>query len=334
MAKKRVLSGVAPSGNLTLGNYIGAISQWVKKQDEGDSENWFFVVDLHAMTVPYDPKVLKEKTIEVSMLYLACGLDPDKSNLFIQSHVPAHTELTWILNCNTPVGWLNQMIQYKEKSKKVGDENVSVGLLDYPVLQAADILLYNTDLVPVGEDQRQHVEIAREIARRFNRLYGNTFKEPKAVNPPQGARIMALDNPEEKMSKSAESKYNYIWLLDTPDDIHLKISKAVTDSGKEIVFDKDRKALFNLLTIYQSVTGVGEQVIEERFDGKGYAEFKKDLADKVVEFVAPIREKYLELEKNYDYVRDVLKRGAAKANEVAGETLKKVRTRAGLIDPM
>ncbi|MFA4931014.1 MAG: tryptophan--tRNA ligase [Patescibacteria group bacterium] len=333
MAKKRVLSGVQPSGNLTIGNYIGAISQWVKKQGEVNTENWFFVVDLHAMTVPYDPETLKKRTLEIIMIYLACGIDPAKSNLFIQSHVPAHTELTWILNCNTPIGWMNQMIQFKEKSRKVGDDNVSVGLMDYPVLQAADILLYNTDEVPVGDDQRQHVEIAREIARRFNRLYGETFKEPKAVNPPSGARIMALDNPAEKMSKSAKSKYNYIWLLDTADDIRAKIGKAVTDSGKEIVFDAKRPALHNLLTIYQNITGEEKQVIEDRFAGKGYAEFKEELAERVVDFINPIREKYGELDKNRDYVIEVLARGAARANEVASMTLAKARKRAGLIEP-
>ncbi len=334
MTKKKILSAVAPSGNITLGNYIGAISQWVQNQENPDSENWFFVVDLHAMTMPYEPRTLREKTLEVAMLYLACGIDPAKSNIFVQSHVPAHAELTWILNCNTPLGWMNQMIQFKEKSKKVGDENVSVGLYDYPVLMAADILLYNIDLVPVGEDQRQHVEIAREIARRFNRLYGNIFVEPEATNPPRGARTMALDDPSVKMSKSAKSKYNYIWLLDKPDDIRLKFSRAVTDSEQSIKFDQTRAGLYNLLNIYQILTGWTEQQIEEKFAGRGYGELKADLAERTIALLQPIQKKYEELDKNRDYVLEVLAHGAAKAALVANETLKKVKKKIGLVEPL
>ena len=263
--KKRVLSGVAPSGNLTIGNYIGAIREWVKQQNEGPNENWFFIADLHALTTPKDPKMVREKSLEMFMLYLACGIDPEKSNIFIQSHVPAHTELAWLLNCVTPFSWMTQMIQYKEKSAKLSQENVSVGLFDYPVLMAADILLYQTDLVPVGDDQSQHVEITREIARKFNRNYGEVFKEPQAFIPPQGARIMALDNPEKKMDKSAKSKYDYIWLLDSPEDIQLKISKAVTDSESSIVFDKERKGLYNLLTIYSCITNWSKEQIEQKY---------------------------------------------------------------------
>jgi len=334
MAKKRVLSAVAPSGNLTIGNYIGAISQWVQAQDNPDTENWYFVVDLHAMTTPYEPKRLHEKSLEVIKLYMACGIDPTKSTLFIQSHVPAHAELTWILNCNTPMGWMKQMIQYKEKSKKVGDENVTVGLFDYPVLMAADILLYQIDLVPVGEDQRQHVEITREIARRFNRTFRPVFKEPEATNPPAGARIMALDDPAVKMSKSAESKYHYIYMLDKPDDIRTKISRAVTDSQDGIAFDENRPGLFNLLTIYQVITQESNDEIEAKFAGGGCAEFKEDLAEQIINFLKPIQEKYAELDKNPDYVNEVISEGAAKAAAVANETLNQAKKAAGLVMPI
>jgi len=334
MAKKRVLSAVAPSGNVTIGNYIGAIAQWVKAQNNPDSENWFFVVDLHAMTTPYQAKTLSEKTREIIKLYLACGIDPTKSTLFIQSHVSAHAELAWILNCNTPMGWMRQMIQYKEKSAKVGDENVTVGLFDYPVLMAADILLYQTDQVPVGEDQRQHVEITREIARRFNRTFSNVFKEPEAINPPSGARIMGLDDPSVKMSKSASSKYHYIWLLDSPDDIRIKISRAVTDSQEGIVFDQNRPGLFNLLTIYQSITGETNNQIETKFSSQGYAEFKEDLAEKIIEFLLPIQNRYKEIDKDNEYINQVIADGAARATAVAQQTLNKVKKAAGLILPV
>ncbi|MFZ5392178.1 MAG: tryptophan--tRNA ligase [Patescibacteria group bacterium] len=332
--KKRVLSGIAPSGNLTIGNYIGAIREWVKQQNEGPNENWFFIADLHALTTPKDPKLVREKSMEMFMLYLACGIDPEKSNIFIQSHIPEHTELCWLLNCVTPFSWMTQMIQYKEKSAKLSQENVSVGLFDYPVLMAADILLYQTDLVPVGDDQTQHVEITREIARKFNRTYGEIFKEPQAFIPPQGARVMALDNPEKKMDKSAKSKYDYIWLLDNPEDIRQKIAKAVTDSGQDIVFDKERKGLYNLLTIYQCITGTGEKVIEKKYQGKGYGDFKNDLAELIIDFLKPIQEKYRELEKNKDYVGLLMAKGAAKAKATAGITLEKAKKNVGLVLPM
>lgn len=332
--KKRVLSGVAPSGNLTIGNYIGAIREWVKQQNEGPNENWFFIADLHALTTPKDPKLVREKTLEMFMLYIACGIDPEKSNIFIQSHVKAHTELCWLLNCVTPFSWMTQMIQYKEKSAKLSQENVSVGLFDYPVLMAADILLYQTDLVPVGDDQSQHVEITREIARKFNRTYGEVFKEPQAFIPPQGARIMALDNPEKKMDKSAKSKYDYIWLLDSPDDIRLKISKAVTDSGQDIVFDKERKGLYNLLTIYRCITGMEEKAIEEKYQGKGYGDFKNDLGELIVDFLKPIQDKYRELENNKEYVKQLMAQGAARAEAAAGVILEKAKKNMGLVLPV
>ena len=332
--KKRVLSGVAPSGNLTIGNYIGAIREWVKQQNEGPNENWFFIADLHALTTPKDPKLVREKTLEMFMLYLACGIDPEKSNIFIQSHVKAHTELCWLLNCVTPFSWMTQMIQYKEKSAKLSQENVSVGLFDYPVLMAADILLYQTDLVPVGDDQTQHVEITREIARKFNRTYGEIFKEPQAFIPPQGARIMALDNPEKKMDKSAKSKYDYIWLLDSPEDIRQKISKAVTDSGQDIIFDKERKGLYNLLSIYRCITGIEEKAIEEKYLGKGYGDFKNNLAELIVNFLKPIQEKYRELENNKEYVKQLMAKGAARAEAAAGATLEKAKKNVGLVLPV
>ena len=332
MAKKRVLAGIQPTGNIHIGNYFGSIKQMIDLQNNDDTENWYFIADLHAMTMPYKAPDLRENTIKSLMIYLAFGLKPENSTIFLQSMIPAHAELCWILNCNTPVGWMNQMIQFKEKSLKTEDDSVSVGLMDYPVLMAADILLYNTDLVPVGEDQLQHVEITREIARRFNRTFGNVFMEPEAYLPPKGDRIMGLDDASKKMSKSAKSKYNYINLLDSPDEIVSKISKAVTDDEKSIVFDEKRKAIYNLLTIYHLVTKEDEQAIEEKFSGKNYVEFKNDLAERMIEFLKPHQEKYFELEKNIDYVEEIIAQGVGEAMLVANDTIRKVKKKAGLLE--
>ena len=334
MAKKRILSGIRISGNIHLGVYIGSIQQWLERQADKNNENWYFLADLHGITTPYDPKRLKELTYEAIMLYMACGLDPEKSTIFVQSHIPAHAELAWLLNCNTPMSWMNQMIQYKEKSSKIGDESVSVGLFDYPVLMAADILLYDTDLVPVGEDQSQHVEIAREIARRFNRINGQVFTEPDILLQKEAARILALDNPEEKMSKSAASKYNYINLLDKPDEVAAKIAKAVTDAGSEIKFDQNRKAINNLLIIYQQLTGENSEAIEQKFAGKGYAQFKKELTKVINEFLMPIRERYDKFNNNRDYFDEILAHGTARAKLVADKTLARAKKKVGLIEPL
>ena len=332
MSKKRVLSGIRTSGDIHLGIYIGAMTQWLERQADDNYENWFFVADLHGITTPFEPEKLHELTWKSIMLYMAVGLDIEKSTLFVQSHIPAHAELTWLLNCTTPFTWAKNMIQWKEKGDDIG-EDATIGLFDYPVLMAADILLYDTDLVPVGEDQSQHVEVARDIAKRFNRLYGETFVEPEVLLLKEGKRIAGLDNPEKKMSKSAESKYNYINLLDTPDDVRLKISKAVTDAGEGIVFDPERKAVHNLLTIYQFLTKEDNAVIEERFAGKGYADFKADLAERMVEFLKPIQEKYAELDKNRDHVRQVLAEGAKKAEAVASQKLEQAKKNMGLLMP-
>ena len=325
--KRRVFSGIQPTGNIHIGNYLGAIQPWVRGQ--ANSDNIFCIVDLHAITVYQNPKVLKEKIMEVASILLAAGIDPKLSVLFIQSHISAHSELTWILNCLIPTGWMQRMTQFKEKSKRQ-KEKVSVGLFDYPALMAADILLYNTDIVPVGEDQKQHVELTRDVAQRFNSLYGKTFKIPEAVIPESGARIMALDNPEQKMSKSEKRKNNAINLLDSPDVIRSKIMKATTDSKRDIVFDESRPGIFNLLVIYELFSNLNRQEIEERFKGKGYADFKKELAEVIIEGLRPLQSRYKKLRSNPDYVNSLLKDGASRVRPIAEETLRKVKDRLGL----
>jgi len=325
--KRRVFSGIQPTGNIHIGNYLGAIQPWVRGQ--ANSDNIFCIVDLHAITVYQNPKVLKEKIMEVASILLAAGIDPKLSVLFVQSHISAHSELTWILNCLIPIGWMQRMTQFKEKSKRQ-KEKVSVGLFDYPALMAADILLYNTDIVPVGEDQKQHVELVRDVAQRFNSLYGETFKIPEAVIPETGARIMALDNPEQKMSKSEERKNNAINLLDSPDVIRSKIMKATTDSKRDIVFDESRPGIFNLLVIYELFSNLNRQEIEERFKGKGYADFKKELAEVIIEGLRPLQSRYKKLRSNPDYVNSLLKDGASRVRPIAEKTLRKVKDRLGL----
>lgn len=329
MDKKILFSAVQPSGNLHIGNYLGAIKNWVDLQSSGEYTNIFSIVDLHALTVPQDPKVLHSKIREIVLIYLASGLDPEKSTIFIQSQVPEHTEMAWILNTITPLGELERMTQFKDKSK---DKGLLAGLLNYPVLMASDILLYSTDVVPVGEDQVQHVEFTRMIAKKFNTKFGETFKIPKPLLTKEGKRIMALDNPENKMSKSAGSEKNYIALLDTPDDIRKKIASAVTDSGSEVNFDVENKpAISNLLNIYSLFSGKTIKDLESEYADKNYAEFKKDLAEVVIDSLAPIQKRFKELENDSQFVNKVLEDGAKKARSIASAKLTEVKNKIGLI---
>lgn len=329
MTKKRIFSGIQPSGNLHLGNYLGSLNNWRELQDKYDS--LFSVVNLHAITVPQDPKILKEKTREVAALYLACGINPKKSHIFIQSEIKEHTELMWILNTISKIGELERMTQFKDKSSKFTKESMPLGLFNYPVLMAADILLYDTDLVPVGDDQKQHVEITRDLAIRFNNKFGDTFKIPEPFIQKEGARIMGLDDPEKKMSKSAISAYNYISLLDSDEDIIKKIKKAATDSEKNIVFDRNRKGLYNLLTIYKILSKKSEEKIEKEFYGKGYGDFKKDLAELIIETISPIREKTFEYLKNKKELDKILEDGRNYAQNIASKKIKEIKNKVGLI---
>lgn len=326
--KKKVFSGVQPSGNLHIGNYLGAIRNWVEVQ--GQYENVFCVVNAHAITVPQEPAVLHAKTREVAAIYMACGIDPEESVVFVQSHVPAHFELTWMLNGITPMGWLNRMTQFKEKAGEER-ESVSTGLFDYPVLMASDILLYDANLVPVGSDQTQHIELTRDIAQRFNYLFGDTFKLPQALVRETGARIMALDEPTKKMSKSSESPMGAVDLLDTPDAIKRKIMRAVTDPLRGIAFDPERHGLFNLLTIYQLLSGSSRDQIESHFEGKGYAELKRELVDLVVESLRPIQERYAQIMAEPQYLEDVLARGAERASVISEAKLRQAKEHMGLL---
>ena len=326
--KPRVFSGIQPSGQLHLGNYLGAIRRWVAKQDEWD--NIFCIVDLHAITVPQDPRALHAATRELAAAYIAAGLDPKRCILFAQSHVTAHAECAWLFNCVTPLGWAERMTQYKEKA---GDqrERSSVGLLAYPMLMAADILLYHANGVPVGEDQKQHIELTRDIAERFNRLYGAVFTLPQAWIGEAAARVMGLDDPTKKMSKSATGRYHAIMLTDTPDQIRDKIKRATTDSIGTIVFDPERPGIFNLLSIYQAFTGESRETIEERFAGKGYGAFKAALADVVVEELGPLQRRYAEITADPGYVERILKEGADRARPIAEKTLTDAKRGMGLL---
>lgn len=327
MNKKRIFSGIQPTGNIHIGNYLGAIQSWVASQHMFDSI--FCIADLHAITVPQDAHVLKAKIREVACILLASGIDPDQSVLFIQSHIGAHAELAWILNCFTPIGWMHRMTQFKDKSKSQ-KKGVSAGLFDYPVLMAADILLYEADLVPVGEDQRQHLEFARNVAKKFNAAYGETFKIPETKMPDKGARIMSLGNPLTKMSKSEKDRGNAIHLLDSPDDIRSKIMKARTDSLREIRFDENRPGLHNLLLIYELFTSIPREKIETRFEGKGYMELKRELSEAVIENLRPLWFRYHQMTTNPDYIETVLQSGAEKAGPLAEKVLNTVKRRTGL----
>lgn len=324
---KRIFSGIKPTGNLHIGNYVGAIKQWVELQEDYDCI--YCIVDLHAITVPQNPKVLHEKIRELTALYLACGVNPKKSIIFVQSHNHDHASLAWILDCIASMGQLERMTQYKAISEKLKG-STSVGVFNYPALMAADILLYNTDVVPVGEDQKQHVELTRELARRFNSRYEDVFKIPDVKMMTAGARVMSLQDPESKMSKSSEDPKGTIDLLDKPEAVREKIMSAVTDTGNEIVLGQDKAGISNLLTIYSVLSGRSIQELEEKYQGKGYGEFKKDLAEVVVDFLKPIQEKYFEIREDENHLNQVLKDGLAKAKPISEKVLEKVYQAMGL----
>jgi tryptophanyl-tRNA synthetase len=325
--KKRVFSGIQPTGNIHIGNYLAAIRNWVTSQPESD--NIFCIVDLHSITIPQDASGLKAKTREVAGLLFASGIDQNQSAVFVQSHIEAHTELAWILNCLIPMGWMQRMNQFKEKSYKQ-KEMVSVGLFDYPALMAADILLYETDEVPVGEDQKQHLELTRDIAQRFNSIYGKTFKIPEPIIPQIGARIMGLDDPTKKMSKSETRTDHAIGLLDDPDSILKKVLRAKTDSLHEIVFDENRPGIYNLLVIYELFSGLSRSEIERRFEGTGYSVFKRELAEVIIGGLKPLQSRYRELTSDPLYIEKLLAEGASKVRPIADKTLNLVKGRMGL----
>lgn len=324
--RKRVFSGMQPSGNLHLGNYLGALRNWVTQQDQSD--NVFCVVDLHALSLPTDPTELKANTLELATTFLAAGIDPAQTILFVQSDVREHAEAQWLLSSVTQFGELRRMIQFKDKSD--GRDDVSAALFTYPILQACDILLYDTDLVPVGEDQKQHIELSRDIGHRFNTRYGKTFVLPQADIKPEGARIMSLDNPAKKMSKSSGTPAGVIYLIDEPDAIRRKVKRAVTDSGSEVRGAPGKPALNNLLAIYSLLTDQSVQDVETAFQGKGYGAFKGDLAEVIVNALTPIRERLAVLNDNPDEVRRVLAQGADRARSIAGPKLEVMRQRMGL----
>src|SRR2546422_677184 len=319
---KRIFSGIQPTGNTHLGNYLGALRNWVALQH--GYESFFCIVNLHAITAPQDPKLLAEKTRELARIYLAVGIDPNVSTIFIQSDVAAHAELTWILNCIARMSELERMTQFKEKARKQR-ENVGVGVFDYPVLMASDILLYQTDLVPVGEDQKQHLELTRDLAMRFNRDYGETFRVPEPFIPKVGARIMSLSDPASKMSKSDDDPNGCARLLDDADTIRRKFKRAVTDSGTEIRFDEARPAINNLLTIYHLMTGKENAEIEAHVAGKGYAQLKQELADVTAEFLKPFQQRVESITD--DELNGILDRGRERARTIASVTLKNVMER-------
>ena len=323
---KRIFSGVKPTGPLHLGNYLGALRNWVQLQHE--YESFFCIVNLHAVTIPIDPAYLSSLTIEIARLYIALGIDPSVSTIFVQSDVPEHTELTWMLNCITRISELERMTQYKDQVHKQR-EGIGAGLFEYPVLMAADILLYQTDLVPVGEDQKQHLELTRDLAVRFNRDYGETFRLPDPYIPKVGARIMSLSDPTKKMSKSEDDPNGCVMLLDDPDTIRRKFKRAVTDSGTEIRFDETRPAISNLLTIYQLLTEKSPAEIEEHFSGKGYAHLKSELAEVTIEFLKPVQERARAIDDGK--LDALLTEGAARARAIARTTLESAKANMGLV---
>ena len=323
---KRVFSGVQPTGNIHLGNYLGALKQFVELQE--DHECIYCIVDMHAITVPQDPKVLKEHILDVAALSLAVGVDPEKSIVFVQSDVPGHAELSWILTCNSYTGELSRMTQFKDKSKN--KESAPAGLFTYPILMAADILLYDTDVVPVGNDQKQHIELCRDLAIRVNGKYPDTFVIPDGRFLKEGARIMALDDPSKKMSKSAENIHSRISLLDDPAKIKKSIMKATTDSEGVIRFDTENKpGISNLLNIYSVLSGISIADLEKKYEGKGYGDFKKDLVEVTVKALTPIRERFEEIRNSEELIR-ILREGAGKADAIAKKTIERVKGNFGL----
>ncbi|MBW4451366.1 MAG: tryptophan--tRNA ligase [Nostoc indistinguendum CM1-VF10] len=336
MGKQRVLSGVQPTGNYHLGNYLGAIRNWVEGQSE--YENYLFVADLHAITVPHDPKQLAADTYTLAALYLACGLDLNHSTIFVQSHVSAHSELTWLLNCITPLNWLQDMIQFKEKAVKQG-ENVSAGLLDYPVLMAADILLYQADKVPVGEDQKQHLELTRDIAARLNHQFGKpdqpVLKLPDPLIRKEGARVMSLADGTRKMSKSDPSELSRISLLDSPDQIQYKIKRCKTDPIRGLTFDDPaRPECNNLLTLYTLLSGKKKEDVAVECQDMGWGQFKPLLTDTIIKSLKPIQEKYQAITEDKGYLESVLRDGGEKARAIANQTLSQVKTALGYSLPL
>lgn len=326
--KPVMLSAIQPSGNFTIANYIGAIRNWKTMQNEHDC--LFFLVDLHAITVRQDPAKLRERSLDLISLYLACGIDPEKSIVFAQSHVPAHAELAWVLSCYTQMGDATRMTQFKDKSAKHA-QNINVGLLSYPMLMAADILLYKTNVVPVGDDQKQHIELTRDLAEKFNNLYGETFIIPEPYIAKEGARIMNLQDPTSKMSKSDTVEKNYISLLDSPEAVLKKCKSAVTDSEGRVAFDKERPGISNLVQIMGSLNGMSFEEIQEKYEGQGYGTFKEDLADVINQTLAPIQAKYATIRNDESYLAEVLKDGAARANERANVTIREVYEKVGFL---
>lgn len=326
--KKVIFSGIQPSGDLTIGNYLGALKNWVKLQNEYDC--YFCIVDLHAITVRQKPADLRRRSLELLSIYIAAGISPEKNTLFIQSHVPAHTELAWILTCNTYMGELSRMTQYKDKSQKYGN-SIGAGLFNYPSLMAADILLYNADLVPVGKDQTQHLELTRDLANRFNSAYSDTFKIPEGYIAKEGAKIMDLQEPTKKMSKSSDNPNSFILIMDPPDVIRKKISRAVTDSLGVINYSDEQPGVKNLLNIISAIKGIAPEELVKNYKDKGYADLKKDAADAIVDELTPIQEKVKELMKDKKYLESIYKEGAQKASYAAAKTLRKVQKKVGMI---
>ena len=328
--KKVIFSGIQPTGTFTLGNYIGALKNWVKLQDNYNCV--YSVVNLHAITVRQDPAQLKKNTLSAYALLLACGIDPEKSIVFIQSHVPAHAELAWVLDCHTQFGELSRMTQFKDKSARYAD-NINAGLFTYPSLMAADILLYQTDLVPVGADQKQHLELTRDVANRFNNLYGNTFRIPEPYIPKaeQGARIMSLQDPTKKMSKSDPNPKAFISILDKPETIVKKFRSAVTDSETEVCYREGKDGINNLMGIYSVVTGKSMDEITREFAGKGYGDFKTAVGEAVAEELRPIQERYEQLMNQKDYLEQCYRLGAEKARSISARTLQKVYKKVGFL---
>lgn len=329
MSKKIILSGIQATGKLTLGNYLGAIDNWVKMQEEYDC--YYMIANLHSLTVRNDPETLKNNTLKILAIYVAAGLDPEKNTIFIQSQVKEHAELGWILDCYTYMGELSRMTQYKDKAAKHAD-NINAGLFTYPALMAADILLYKADLVPVGQDQMQHLEITRDIAERFNKLYGETFVIPEGYVRKSSAKIMGLQDPKQKMSKSATNVNDVIFLEDEPEVILKKFKKAVTDSENKVRFDPENKpGVSNLMQIYSAITSKTMEEIEKEFEGSGYGDFKTKVAESVIEKIEPIQKRYKEILNNPKYLEEIYTRGAENARKLASETLNAVKQKIGII---
>lgn len=326
--KKVIFSGIQPSGELTLGNYLGAIKNWVRLQEDYDC--YFCVVDLHAITVKQVPKDLRRRTLEVLSIYIAAGINPEKATLFIQSHVPSHSEASWLLTCNSYIGELGRMTQYKDKSKKMGD-SINAGLFVYPVLMAADILLYNADLVPVGKDQKQHLELARDLAERFNKAYSPTFTIPEGYIPPAGAKIMDLQDPTKKMSKSTDNPNGCILIMDPPEVIRKKISRAVTDSIGIVNYTEEQPGVQNLINIICAIKNISPEEVVKSYEGKGYADLKRDTAEIIIAELSPLQEKVKDLLDNKEYLESIYKKGAERANYISQKTLRKMQKKIGFI---